>query len=399
MKKLLYIFSMAALFFSCTEKKLEPFNSASGKPEPVTDVSVEHIPGGAVISFVIPRDENVLSVKAVYTLTNGTKRESVTSFYGNSLKIEGYNDVSEHEALLYTVSRAQELSDPLPVKFTPLQSPLSKTAESTNISSDFGGAYFSWKNDDKVLLTAEMLAATDNGEMRTARIETSTLDSAFFSIRGYDPTPRKFAIVFRDNWDNVSDTVYPREGFITPWVEAKLDKKIWSIFKISSSYLPGDVTFTNFEGREEYMFDDDINTFGHSSSGSLPVNITIDIGGEARLSRVLFFQRYAANNGTYYNWGNPRRVIVYGRKDAPATGNWNEWTELVDYTMIKPSGTNSDFSICTDEDMQAAKDGHEAPFPISSEAYRYLRFRFMTSWENRPYAHPAEITLYGEYAE
>jgi hypothetical protein len=236
--------------------------------------------------------------------------------------------------------------------------------------------------------------------MKTARIVTSMLDSAFFSIRGYDPTPRKFAVIFRDNWDNVSDTVYPQGGRITPWLESKLDKKLWSIYKINGTYLSGDVTFTEWQGRDEYLFDDDVETFGHSYSGSLPASITIDIGGEARLSRVLFFQRYGANvSGIYYNWGNPRRVIVYGRKDAPATGNWDEWTELTDYTMIKPSGTNSDYSICTDEDLQAVSNGHEASFPLTSDTYRYLRFRFMTSWENRPYVHPTEITLYGEYAE
>jgi hypothetical protein len=148
------------------------------------------------------------------------------------------------------------------------------------------------------------------------------------------------------------------------------------------------------------MFDDNVETIGHSNSGSLPVNITFDMGKAARLSRVIFFQRYRANGGTYYNWGNPRRIIVYGCLEAPsASGNWNEWTELIDYTIIKPSGANSDITVLTDEDYQAASNGHEASFPMSLNGYRYLRFRFMTSWENRPYAHPAEITLYGDYAE
>ncbi|MDR2040110.1 MAG: DUF4959 domain-containing protein [Bacteroidales bacterium] len=395
--RILYIASLMFLFLSCTEKKLDPINSSTGKPAPVSDVQAEPIPGGALVSFTVPQDDNVLSVKAIYTLTNGTQREAITSFYGNNLKIEGYNDVSEHEALLYTVSRAQELSEPVSVKFTPQESPLSRAAASVSISSDFGGAYFSWKNDDKVLLTVEMLAAADNGEMQTARIVTSTLDSAFFSIRGYDPTPRKFGIVFTDNWDNVSDTIYPTDGTITPWLESKFDKKLWSVYKINGNYLSGDATFVNWEGRDEYMFDDNIDTYGHSYSGSLPVSITIDIGKESRLSRVLFFQRLY--NNLYYLWGNPRRIIVYGRKDAPATGNWDEWTELIDYTMEKPSGTSDDFTVNTDEDITAALNGHEISFPISSDTYRYLRFRFMTSWENRPYVHPAEITLYGEYAE
>ena len=324
--RILCIIGFGFMFFSCTEKKLEPIGSSKNKPAPVTEVYAKPTPGGALISFVVPADNDVLSVKAVYKLTNGKTRESIASFYNNSLNVEGYNDVWEHEVLLYTVNRAQQLSDPILVRFTPLESTLSKAVRSINIISDFGGVNFSWKNEDQKLLTAEMVAATDDGKMETARIETSKLNSTNFTIRGYDAKPRKFGIILTDNWDNVSDTIYPQGGKITPLIERKLDKSGWSTFKINSNYLSGDVTFTNWEGRDEYLFDDDPLTFGHSYSGSLPAVITIDIGKKAMLSRVLFFQRGGVDGeGSYlYRWGNARRIIVYARENAPTTGNWNE---------------------------------------------------------------------------
>ncbi len=395
--KFIYYITIAALLFSCTEKELNPINSPKGKPAPVTDVKTESIPGGAIVSYVIPKDNDVLSVKAVYTLTSGKQREVSTSFYDNQIVIEGYDDTDEHEALLYTVSRAQELSDPVAVRFTPEESPISKAARSATITSDFGGAFFSWKNEDNEMLTAELFAETPKGDLGTARIVTSMLDSASFSVRGYEPIATKFALIFRDNWDNISDTIYPAGGVVIPWLETTLNKKDWSIFKIAGNYLPGDVTFINWEGRDEYMFDDDVNTFGHTNSGGLPVSITFDLGKSVRLSRAVFFQRFQSN--VYFAWGNPRRIIIYARTEAPLTGNWDEWTQLVDYTMIKPSGTNSEYTVNTDEDVQAALDGHEVSFPISENVYRYIRFRFMSSWENRPYVHPAEITLYGQEAE
>lgn len=385
------------LFYSCEEKRLEPINDSNDKPDPVSDVMVMYAPGGAIISFKLPADDDVLAVKAVYTLSNGKQREVATSFYGDNIHIEGYNDTNEHEALLYTISRSQVLSDAVLVKFTPQESPLNNAIKSMDISSDFGGAYFTWKNLNKVLLTAEMLVEDDNGKMHTARIATSNLETAFFSIRGYEPIPRRFGILLKDNWDNVSDTIYPEGGTVTPWLETKLDKKLWSTYKVNGAYMPGDGSFTNWEGRDEYMFDDDVNTIGHSYSGSLPTSFTLDLGKSAKLSRVTFFQRL--QNGVYFSWGNPRRIIVYGSNNAPVTGSWDEWTELIDYTMIKPSGTNDQYTVNTDEDRQAAINGHEASFPISSESYRYIRFRFMTSWENRPYVHPAEITIHGVYEE
>ena len=385
------------MFFSCQEKKLEPINTSKEKPEPVSDAVATPAPGGAIISFVVPKDANVLGIKAVYTTNKGNQREVSASFYVNSLTLEGFNDTDEHEALLYTVSRAQVLSDPIPVRFTPLESPLSKATKSASITSDFGGACFSWENEEQVLLTVEMFAADENGELKTARIVTSTLNSDYFSVRGYEPTPRIFAAVFSDNFDNVSDTIYPLSGYITPKVEKQFDKTIMSIYRHNGAFLPGDVSFNNYEGREEFMFDDNYDTFGHSNSGSLPVSFTLDVGKPVMLSRVIIFQRKDQN--FTYRWGNPRRIIIYGRLDPPVTETWDEWTELIDFTIIKPSGTNSEYDIKTDEDMQAAENGHEASFPISSNIYRYLRFTVMTSWENRPYAHPAEITLYGEYAE
>ena len=387
------------MFFSCQERKLEPISASKGKPEPVSDAVATPAPGGAVISFVVPKDADILCVKAVYTTTGGKRREVSASFYGNSLTLEGYNDTDEHEALLYTVSRAQVLSDPVPVRFTPLESPLSKAAKSVIISGDFGGASFSWKNEEQVLLTVEMFAADDHGELKTARIITSKLDSAYFSVRGYDTSPRVFAVVFSDNFDNVSEIIYPPDGVITPWLESIMDKKLWSIYRTGGALLSGDVSFANYEGRDEFMFDDDYDTFGHTLSGTMPHSFTLDLGKAARLSRVFIFQRYGASGGIYYNWGNPRHFLVFGRLEPPVTGNWDEWTQLIDFTIEKPSGTNSDYAICTDEDLQAARNGHEASFPFSANGYRYLRFRFENSWENRPYVHPAEITLYGEYVE
>lgn len=92
---------VALFFYSCEEKQLEPINESKGKPAPVSDVVVMYAPGGAIISFKLPADDDVLAVKAVYTLSNGQKREAITSFYGDNILIEGYNDTNEHLSLIH----------------------------------------------------------------------------------------------------------------------------------------------------------------------------------------------------------------------------------------------------------------------------------------------------------
>lgn len=72
--------------------------------------------------------EDILGVKGVYTLSNRMQYDATASFYENKLEILGFNDVMSHEMTLYTFNRAEELSDPVNVTFTPLESPLSKVA-------------------------------------------------------------------------------------------------------------------------------------------------------------------------------------------------------------------------------------------------------------------------------
>ena len=79
-----------------------------------------------------------MGVKAVYSLADGKQREVISSYYNNQVRIMGYDDMEEHEAVLYTVNRAMELSEPVTVSFTPLESSISKVSKSMKIIRDFG---------------------------------------------------------------------------------------------------------------------------------------------------------------------------------------------------------------------------------------------------------------------
>ncbi|NCC91181.1 MAG: DUF4959 domain-containing protein, partial [Spirochaetia bacterium] len=85
----LLITLLLLLLQSCDEKQLEPITESMGKPQKVTDVQVEVVPGGAVISYRIPNVEDILGVKGVYTLSNGQQYEAMASFYENKLEVLG----------------------------------------------------------------------------------------------------------------------------------------------------------------------------------------------------------------------------------------------------------------------------------------------------------------------
>ena len=124
MKKIVLFISVFVFLGSCTEKMLDPISLSTGKPAVVTDIQTKAIPGGVTITYKVPATEDLLAVKAVYTISNGKTFETVASYYNNELKLEGFFDTDEHEAKLYSINRAQELSEPAVVKFTPLKNPI-----------------------------------------------------------------------------------------------------------------------------------------------------------------------------------------------------------------------------------------------------------------------------------
>jgi hypothetical protein len=190
----LYLAAVAVMCFSCTEKEILPISESSGKPGQVEVLAVNSVPGGVVVNYKIPPINDIIEIKAVYTLTNGQKRESSTSFYTSFMTIDGYNDTDEHEALIYTVNRAREMSDAVPVKFCPGESALSKATKSMKIIGDFGGVNFSWLNPDKASLIFEFYTENERGEMVTLNIISSKTDSTDISFRGYDTIPHKFSV-------------------------------------------------------------------------------------------------------------------------------------------------------------------------------------------------------------
>jgi hypothetical protein len=382
------------LCFSCTEKEMGPISGSSGKPGQVEILDTTVIPGGVIVNYKIPPVNDIIEIKAIYTLSSGQKRESSSSFYTSFMTIDGYNDTLEHEALIYTINRAREMSDAVSVKFRPGESALSKAAKSMQIISDFGGVNFSWRNPDKATLIFELYTENEQGEMVTLNIISSKTDSTNLSFRGYDTVPRKFAVNIRDNFGNSSGIIYPEGEYITPLFEMKLDKTIQKIRN-----LPGDTNWNNWEGRDMNFIDDDIMTIIHSPVNAIPgATITLDIGKKAKLSRFLLHQRMSSN--ILYNNSNPHIFEVYSSDDLGdnPSGNWNDWTYRTTCTMIKPSGAAR--GTVTEDDRVEAEKGHDFSLPLDMPPVRYMRIRFLECWEAaNTMTCPSEITVYGFYDE
>jgi hypothetical protein len=214
-----------------------------------------------------------------------------------------------------------------------------------------------------------------------------------YALRGYLPEPRKFGMIIRDNFGNASDTLIPSGGTLVPLFEERLDKSRMSVVILGS-----DVSWTNWEGRDYFLIDNDVSTMGHTYNYTMPgSSFTLDLGAKAKLSRFLIHQRLTANgNPQMYNGGNPKDFEVYACFDTPsANGEWSEWTKVKDCIIIKPSGSPAGTN--TDEDVIEATNGHEFSFPPAMEPVRYIRFKILTNWEGVIFCSMSEITPFGYY--
>lgn len=384
---------LSVLFLTaCSEKEILPSTPSNGKPAQVTGVEQVAVPGGVTVRYRIPDDENILGVKAVYTISNGETIEKMASFYNDEMTLEGYIDEEEHTALLYTVDRSMALSDPVSVTFRPERSALSKAAASMTIERDFGGAQFTWTNEDKGLLYLDLLSADAQGRIIPMKVLTTSSEAGMQALHGYDTEPRWFAAVFRDRFGNASDTIFPRNELgermkIVPLYEEKIDKSGMSIMLLNN-----DVSFTK-EGTNENLIDDNYENYGHTDySGCLPAAVTIDLGQMVKVSRLVINAR--PYNGSYFSWGNPRLFSVFTCDHRPAQdGDWSEWDKVMDCEVVKPSGLEGKD---TDEDLAAGVSGAEFSFPLEAGPTRYLRLNVTRVWTNNTFCHIAEITVYGD---
>jgi hypothetical protein len=375
----------------CGDKEFGPISESLGKPGKVEVLSADStIPGGIVINYRIPQTNDIIEVKAVYALTNGRTLEESTSFYTSYLTLQGFNDTLEHEAKLYVINRAREASDPVTVTFRPGESSLSKATKSMNITADFGGVNYSWRNPDKSMLFFEFFTEDSLGQMVTLNIISSKSDSAGISFRGYDTIPRKFAVSVRDNWGNSSAMLYPDGGTVLPMPEFKLDKT-----KMKMMRLAGDSNWENWGGSDAYLIDDDPDTFGHTQNEPAGGVFTLDFGSPVKMSRMLMFQRSVA----YYQ-GQPCAWEIYTTNETGAapSADWSAWEFAAVIRVYKPSG--APLGQNTPDDLVAARNGLEASVPLEVKPSRYIRFHFIEQFNpsNMMYC-PTEFTFYGYYVK
>ncbi|MAG86284.1 MAG: galactose-binding protein [Flavobacteriaceae bacterium] len=398
--KIMKLFILLGLLFvviACSEEVEQmPLESNNIAPEPVSDLNVENLPGKVKLTFTLPKDQDLLYVKANYILPTGREMEVKSSLYSNSMTLQGFTGNDDVVVDVVAVNRSEVESEPVSINVNPLPSPIFDVYKSLNVGSAFGGIFVNASNPQREDLAILILTKNDEGDYVADpnSVYTST-DNIRRTVRGYDTISKEFAFTIRDRWLNYTDTLVTS---ITPLFEQAIPKSSYGDLR-----LPNDAPGHNSTPKSG-MWDNDIINWPrcYLTQGNFIADTHItsfDIGVLTKLSRIVIWdypEYFNSGNGTgraYYYNVCMKEFKIYGSAELETTGDLDKWTLLGTYKQIKPSGLP--YGQSTGEDFETANAGFSWDIDASAEPVRYIRIEMIDNWAGTYAMGISELQVYG----
>ena len=353
------------LIFGCTEEERSAYGSDQTPPDAVKINSVENRPGGAVIKFTPPTNQDLLYIRGAYSDENGISKQVIVSSVIDTLSIIGFGQTGDFNVEVTAIDTSDNESVAVTTTISPLEAPIHAILESIEGAQDFGGINISYLNPTRAEVSLNMSIIDQEGNQVFKESFYTSQANSSYSFRGYDPIPTTFIIYVEDRWGNQTLT---KTIEITPLEDVFLDKGFFSV-----QPMPGDESFSEYGFSANQMWDGSWSSqwnCGHTSFLALPHQLTINLGQLAKLNRFKLYQR----GGTeLYKHGNPKRFQIYGRENldnlpiySPSNPG-DGWILLGEFESFKPSGLPPGSN--TEEDYLFQDNGEDFVFDSNVQQY------------------------------
>lgn len=386
-------FTMFALW-GCKESNVRQLMDSGDKaPGKITNVEVVNRHGAAKITYTLPKSKSLLYIEAEYTIRTGVKREKKSSYYQDSVIVDGFSESKDYTVKLTAVSRGGNASEPVNIVIHPLEPPYLQAFHSVKMEPAFGGVHLNFANHYKGNIAITVLMLDSLGTLDPLQTFYTDQDTGSFYIRGLENKKMKFGVYVRDEYQNISDTSFV---FLTPFLEEELDKTKFSAYKLPTDTWEGfgkSVISNLWDGKIYGSGVNDESIIFNTIQTGLPQWYTIDLGQKAVLSRIAIAGRphYAS-----YNRSFPKKFELWGSADPNTDGSFDSsWFKFGTFVTVPPSGKNPP----TTNDIEKPTlpgESFTMPDPGSHPAIRYIRIRCLTNWGDLPSFQLGEITLYGQ---
>ena len=362
-------------------------------PGELTITSTEATYGGAIISYTLPSDGDILYVRADYTNGKGEAVFRTVSKHVNQIEVSGFVVEEDVTVSLTVVDENQNKSKAVEHQIRPLRSFIYLVQESVEIVPDLGGVQVSWENiEEKTVFI--YLHIADGDEEETRILSSSNATENIF-VRGLEAKELGFSTKVEDFDGNITSLL--DEGYFTPLFEEKINKDTWTL--VSNLSIDGNA----YEGATVNFWDDVVDTFETNSDNSYfiinrndnggvlrwPLDIVIDLNKKVKINRFKVWQRAFWYNGPgdqpyYYQSENLRSFDLFVSLDK------NEWALLGRFQIEEP--TNGDISQAL---LDEAAAGHNFNLNEISPEFRYLKFSITSNFGSDSFCHGSEISLFG----
>jgi len=398
--------------YSCKEDVVGQYPVEFTPPGVVTNVTFESLPGAVRLTYKLPADKDLLSIKATYTLDNGVKMEAAASAFTNSLLLEGFGNADSLRTVsIVAVDLSQNVSQPTVIKVMPLESPIYSIKKSVVAGVDFGGIYLKWENPtmSKVIVVVTTPDKAGNPEVTLGGKFYSTADTAIVNVRGYDTIPRSFFIQVTDRWGNKSkmDTLT-----VTPLFEQMIPKDNFR------KWNPADIPYQEYSGSFGLALTWNgkwgsvagaNDCYSTASGGNKTSSITYDLNylADAASGKGLVIpSRVRIHARSSYNYSAiPKNVRIWGSTSPTVlttnTEGSDAWVLLSPadgFLMAPPSGQSGLTPTAADK-LFIEEDGIDLIFGPGKPAIRYVRVETVSKWNATASINSftyAEITWYGK---
>ena len=362
-------------------------------PGELTITSTEATYGGAIISYTLPNDDDILYVRADYTNGKGEAVFRTVSKHVNQIEVSGFVVEEDVTVSLTVIDENQNKSKAVEHEIRPLQSFIYLVQESIEIVPDLGGVQVSWENiEEKTVFI--YLHIADGDEEETRILSSSNATENIF-VRGLEAKELGFSTKVEDFDGNITSLI--EEGYYTPLFEEKINKDTWAL--VSNLSIDGNA----YEGATVNFWDDVVDTFETNSDNSYfiinrndnggvlrwPLDIVIDLNKKVKINRFKVWQRAFWYNGPgdqpyYYQSENLRSFDLFVSMDK------SEWALLGSFQIEEP--TNGDISQAL---LDEAVAGHNFNLDEISPEFRYLKFSITSNFGSDSFCHGSEISLFG----
>lgn len=324
----IYILALLVLGVSCSEgERFDVNKDDTTPPGEISLKSYKPLYGGARFYYVMPNDEDLLSVEAEYTNAKNQTFKFSSSYFVDSLDIYGLPDINEHTIRLFAVDRAGNRSKVTEVKVRPMEPAYQRVAKTTIVKSGFSSFFLDWKNELKQNINVYVdFEFVENGIPRKlTSVFSSNLDQdrRFVNDLKLGINDKiKIKVRVEDTYGNITEQI--DKGEISLLEDNEIPKVAWSLPKTNDSIGGVPMCFGDgYEGRARYVIDgiidrgDNLNFMhtnargrtGKAADGNMPWNFMIDLGDYYELSRIVTVQRHSGglaniNRGQYYKTEN-----------------------------------------------------------------------------------------------